>query len=68
MIGYEKFNALVDVGMETPTGMTRQRIRVGVDSSGTYRNDVSFEIATHDKPLRAVLDPGGDILKIQSFR
>jgi len=67
MIGYDKFTALVDVGVETPAGMTRQRITVGADSSGAYRNDVAFEISTRDKPFRAVLDPGGDILKIQKL-
>jgi hypothetical protein len=67
MIGYEKFTADVDVGVESSAGMARQRVTVGTDSTGTYRNDVPFEISTQAKPLRALLDPGGDILKIQKL-
>lgn len=67
MLGYEKFSTFVDVGVVTKAGVSRQRVNLGVDTGGVYHNDVSFEITTKEKPLRAVLDPDGDILKIQKL-
>lgn len=65
MVGYEKYTTFVDVGAFTPvdTGMTR--VWMGTDSGGSYRNDVGFEIRTMGRPVRAALDPLGNVLKVQ---
>jgi hypothetical protein len=63
IVGYDKFTAYVDVGVESPDGIATASLWLGRDSSGGYRNDVPFEIATRAKPARALLDPRGDVLK-----
>ena len=65
IVGYDKFTAMVDVGVETPSGMKKERVRLGVDSAGRYHNDVAFEVRTDEAPLRVVLDPDGDVLNIR---
>jgi len=67
VVGYDKFTTVADVGVETPSGIIRTRVRLGADSLGRYRNDVLFEISTIEPPSRAILDPDGDILKIQKL-
>ena len=67
MVGYDKYTSLVNVGVQTPSGMKKASVRIGADSSGAYHNDMPFELSTDDKPLRAILDPEGDVLKIQKL-
>ncbi len=65
--GYDKFTIAGFVGVKTAGGLEKKYFRLGADSTGIYRNDVPFEIATKEKPLRVMLDPDGDILKIQKL-
>lgn len=67
IVGYDKFTIAGFVGVKTPGGLERKYFHLGADSAGIYRNDVPFEIATKEKPLRVMLDPDGDILKIQKI-
>jgi hypothetical protein len=67
MIGYEKYTALVRVGVETPRGPAGVAVWIGADSAGGYRNDVPFEIRSEGRPTRAILDPDGGLLKIQKI-
>jgi len=67
MVGYAKYTSLVNVGVQTPTTMKKTSVWIGADSAGTYHNDMPFELMTDEKPLRAILDPGGDVLKIQKL-
>jgi hypothetical protein len=68
MVAYsEKHATFVDVGVETKNGMHTATVWLGIDSTGVYRNDVPFEIATVEKPLRAILDPQADVLKMQKL-
>jgi hypothetical protein len=67
ILGYEKYTTPVDVGAIAGTETIRTRVWLGVDSGGTYRNDVPFEISSGAKPSRVMLDPDGAILKIQKL-
>jgi hypothetical protein len=67
MLGYEKYTTFCEVGAITSAGIQKTPLWIGVDSTGTYRNDVPFEIVTAMKPLRAILDPDGDVLKLQKL-
>jgi hypothetical protein len=67
MVGYAKYTSLVNVGVQTPGGMKKTSVRIGADSAGSYHNDMPFELFTDEKPLRAILDPGGDVLKIEKL-
>ncbi|MFI5252651.1 MAG: M1 family aminopeptidase [Bacteroidota bacterium] len=76
LVGYDRFSTFVDVGVKTEAGVTTCRVWLGasntesgVDSAaaGEYRNDVPFEIRTSGKPLRAILDPNGDVLKMKKI-
>jgi hypothetical protein len=67
ILGYEKFRVGGDI--EISSGLNNKRINfmLGVDSSGSYLNDVPFEIITQDKPKQIRLDPDGDILMMQKL-
>ncbi len=67
MVGYEKYTVYLRVGVETAGASAGTALWIGTDSAGTYRNDVPFEIRSAEKPLRALLDPGGDLLKVQKI-
>ena len=67
LVGYDKFTIAGFVGAKTATVLEKKYFRLGTDSAGIYRNDVPFEIATKEKPLKVILDPDGDILKIQKI-
>ena len=67
VVGYEKYSALVAIGAQTSAGIKTADVWLGDDTSGNFRNDVPFEIITDKKPLRAILDPDGDVLKIQKL-
>jgi len=67
ILGYEKYSTLVDVGVEAEGKISRSRVFLGVDDAGAYHNDAGFEIMTDVKPSEAILDPRGDILKIQKL-
>jgi hypothetical protein len=65
ILGYEKFTTFADVLVQTPAGSTTDRLWLGVDSLGVYRNDIPFSITTGSKPGKVLLDPSGEILKMQ---
>ena len=67
ILGYDKFTTFVDVGVQTSSGVTTTRVWLGDDSSGIYHNDVPFELVTQERPVRAILDPKGDVLKMQEL-
>jgi hypothetical protein len=67
VVGYEKYTALVDVGVETSSGTRKTPVWLGKDTLGIYRNDVPFEIVTPAKPDRALLDPDGNVLLDQKL-
>ncbi|MBI4546491.1 MAG: hypothetical protein HY707_00815 [Ignavibacteriae bacterium] len=78
MVGYDKYTTFIDIGVElpshaealgegVPSGHVTTRVKLGIDSAGTYHNDVPFEILSDEKPVRAILDPDGDVLKIQKL-
>ena len=67
VVGYDKYTVVADVGVETASGVNKTRVVIGGDSLGVYRNDVPFEVITQETPLRAMLDPDGDVLKIQKL-
>lgn len=65
MVGYDKYTTLVPVGVTTDSGTKTTMVWLGNDSTNTYRNDAPFEVVTEQKPTKALLDPEGDILKMQ---
>jgi hypothetical protein len=65
ILGYEKFTTFADVLAQTPAGSTTERLWLGEDSLGVYRNDIPFSITTEGRPERVLLDPSGEILKMQ---
>ncbi len=67
IVGYDKFTINCRLSVQTEKESYWKEISLGADSSGNYRNDVPFEIITNDKPLRAALDPNGELLKIQKL-
>ncbi len=67
LLGYEKYTAQVEVGVREPEQLRKRKVFLGADSMGVYRNDVPFEIHTSEKPVRAELDPGGDVLRIRKL-
>lgn len=70
IVGYDKYTTFVPVGVETSTGISTTRVWIGQDTthgSIAYRHDVPFTIVTQSRPMRAVLDPEGDVLKIRKL-
>ena len=67
LLGYEKYTTPVDVAVKNPHEFRRVSVWLGIDSAGVYHNDVGFEIRSEQKPLEAILDPAGDLLKIQKL-
>jgi len=67
VVGYERYSAEIPVGVQTPEGLMMTRVMVGLDSAGNYHNDVPFQIRTSGKPDRAILDPRGDLLKMEKL-
>ncbi len=67
IVGYDKFTTYVDVSLLTPAETVSTRTWLGVDSAGVYRNDVTFEVRSNQKPTLARLDPNGDILKFRKL-
>lgn len=67
IVGYDQYTALVDVGAQTSSGIVKTSVWLGKDSLGIYRNDMPFEVVSAAKPVRAVLDPDGDVLKKQKL-
>ena len=67
IVGYQKFSSFVTVGIQTESDMQTTQVFLGSDSGGVYHNDVPFAIQSSTKPIRAVLDPHGDVLKIQKL-
>ncbi len=67
LIGYDRYAVPIDVAVLAGSGVQRQSVWVGTDSAGVFHNDVGFEITTDVKPSRAILDPSGDVLKVQKI-
>lgn len=67
IVGYDKYTTFADVGVETAVGRIKTRVWLGSDDFGTYRNDVPFDVTVSHQPLRVVLDPDGDVLKMQKL-
>ena len=67
MLGYKKYSTFIDAGVRTSKQLSTARLFIGVDSAGVYHNDAGFEITTDEKPSQAILDPKGDVLKIQKL-
>jgi hypothetical protein len=67
VIGYEKYTALVKIGLEPAEPEDMASVWIGEDTAagGAYRNDVPFEIPSTERPRRALLDPSGELLKVQ---
>ncbi len=65
LVGYDKFSAVVPVGVKTGSGILETRVWVGTDTAGVFHNDVPFEIRTADEPRTALLDPHGDLLELR---
>jgi len=70
IVGYDQFTTFADVGVMSGNDTVLQRIWLGNTNvmesadSGEYRNDAGFSTHTTGKPVRAVLDPGGNTLKL----
>ncbi len=67
LAGYEKYTLPIDVVVQAGRDTARASLWIGADSSGTFHNDVGFEIGTGSRPARALLDPSGDVLKVQKI-
>jgi hypothetical protein len=68
LVGYEKFTTGIRVGTEGIDAQASVPVWLGDDPAGAgYRNDVPFEIRTRAHPARVVLDPGGEVLKVQKI-
>jgi len=67
IVGYQKYSSFITVGIQTGNEMHTTQVFLGSDTNGTYHNDVPFEIFSPAKPTRAILDPFGDVLKIQKL-
>ena len=68
LLGYERYTTPVDVAVEYNDSIVEKKtVWLGTDSTGAYHNDVGFEIMTKKKPARAILDPAGDLLKMQNL-
>ncbi len=67
VVGYDKFTTFVEVGIDDSAETRKTTVWIGSDSSKVYHNDVPFEIFSTRRPRRALLDPDGDVLKIQKL-
>ena len=67
IVGYEHYSSWATVGVETASGTALTTVMVGDDTAGGYHNDVPFEIRTSDRPVCAILDPRGDLLKAEKL-
>jgi hypothetical protein len=67
LLGYEKFTAQVTIAAVLSDTTVTTRVMVGTDSLGQYHNDVPFSITSRAKPVRVILDPGGDLLRIRKL-
>jgi len=67
IVGYDKFTISGLVAAITDKGNNYFKFTIGYELNGMYRNDVPFEIITEGKPQRIVLDPDGDLLKLQKL-
>jgi hypothetical protein len=67
IVGYDKYTVYADVGVHSSSGTVTTSVWLGMDSTGRYRNDVSFEVITPERPDRAILDPDGSLLRQQKL-
>lgn len=67
LVGYKSYTASVSIGVQTETGIARTSLWLGRDSTNTVKNDLPFEVRTESKPLRVLVDPDGDLLKMQKM-
>ncbi len=67
LVGYERYTLPIDVVVRAGRETERKRVWIGADSGGAFHNDVGFEIHTASRPSVALLDPSGDVLKVQKI-
>lgn len=67
LVGYKSYTTPVTIGVATEAGIARTSVWLGRDSTKTVKNDLPFEVRTESKPLRVVVDPYGDLLKMQKM-
>jgi hypothetical protein len=67
LVGYEEFTTPASVGVETAGGFDTACVWLGWGSDSVYRNDVPFTVPSRGKPLRAVFDPDGLLLKMRKL-
>lgn len=67
IVGYEHYTTPVAIGVRTAEGLRNVTVALGDDSAGVYHNDMPFEVVTPIRPLRVILDPEGDLLKLQKL-
>jgi hypothetical protein len=65
--GYTRFTVRVVLALRTEGGESRTVVNIGLDSTGEYRNDVPFEFVTASTPHTVVVDPDGDLLKMEKL-
>ncbi len=67
IVGYDRYTVYVSVGVHSSSGTVTASVWLGMDSTGRYRNDAPFEVTSPSKPDYAVLDPDGNVLKMQKL-
>ncbi|MBI5476483.1 MAG: hypothetical protein HY964_07070 [Ignavibacteriales bacterium] len=65
--GYEKFRVDGFLGLNNKNMMEKFSFSLGSETGGVYQNDIPFEIITEENPERVVIDPDGDMLKMQKL-
>jgi hypothetical protein len=60
--GYDRYTAAVTLEARSAAGAARATVTVGLDSAGTYRNDVPFSIPCAGEPSSVAVDPDGGLL------
>lgn len=67
IVGYEKFTISGFVIASTSVRDEKCEFKLGYGQDGNYRNDVPFQFVTKERPRRILLDPDGDLLKVQKL-
>ncbi len=65
VVGYERYTAPVLIELRGAGAPIRTTVTVGLDSAGTYRNDVPFGFTSASEPSTIVADPDGDLLLLR---
>jgi len=64
-VGYHSYTSPIVIAAYGRGGSEKTVLWIGRDSTKTVRNDLPFEIPIQSKPERVLLDPEGDVLKLQ---